>query len=121
MLLLGLLVLASSKRAPAKALTLAQLRALAKRVGFPDPNLAAAVAMAESGGRPDIVGDVNLGRSIGLWQINLRAHPEYFEAALIDPLANARAAFAVSGGGATWLPWTTFREGLHKPYLGGVS
>lgn len=95
---------------------LAQLQALAASVGFPDPNLAAAVAMAESGGNPNAVGDLNLGRSIGLWQINLAAHPNYDEAGLLDPTTNAQAAFEISRGGTTWTPWTTYRTGAYLRY-----
>jgi hypothetical protein len=117
LLVLGLLYLVR----PTKRLTLAQLRDLATRVGFPDPTLAAAVAMAESGGNAGAVGDVSLGRSIGLWQINLRAHPQYSELGLVDPTTNARAALAVSRNGVDWSPWTTFRNGDHLRYMGGSA
>jgi Lysozyme like domain len=118
-LVILLLVLAEQTRARAKQkalvsgasrLTLAGLRQLASSVGFPDSSLdiAAAVAMAESAGKPDAVGDVTLGRSIGLWQVNLPAHPEYSEAELYDPTVNARAAYAISRGGTWWHPWSTY-------------
>jgi Lysozyme like domain len=66
--------------------TLAQLQALAVSVGFPDPALAAAVAMAESGGDPCANGDPHnssscsndySSTSFGLWQIHVTAHPQY--------------------------------------------
>jgi hypothetical protein len=97
-------------------LTLDQIRAVAAQVGFPDPALAAAVAMAESGGYTNAVGDVDLGKSIGLWQINLPSHPQYDPQALLDPTYNARAALAISSGGTDWSPWTTFRSGAYKTY-----
>jgi hypothetical protein len=97
-------------------LTLDQIRAVAARAGFPDPSLAAAVAMAESGGYTGAVGDVDLGRSVGLWQINLPSHPQYDPQSLLDPTYNASAAFAISAGGTNWNPWTTFRTGAYKAY-----
>jgi Lysozyme like domain len=96
--------------------SLAQLQALAASVGFPDPNLAAAVAMAESGGNSDAHGDLQYGGdgSIGLWQIFTVAHPQYSSAQLYDPTFNAKAAYATSSGGTNWKPWTTFRNGAYK-------
>lgn len=107
-----LILLASLKK---RTMTLAQVRALAKATGFPDPDLAAAVAMAESGCNPMAVGDQ--GNSIGLWQVNLPAHPEYGELALMDPQYNARAAFAISSHGTNWQPWTTFKNGAYKKWM----
>jgi len=122
-LVLGLLFLASKKTSSSagKGLTLAQLRALALSVGFPDPSLAAAVAMAESGGNVSAVGDVLLGTSIGLWQIHVPSHPDWARQNLFDPTTNARAALDISKGGTDFTPWTTFKKGLHKPYLGGSA
>jgi len=97
-------------------MNLAQLQALAASVGFPDAALAAAVAMAESGGNPNAVGDLSLGRSIGLWQINLAAHPQYDEAGLMDPTTNADAAYTISQAGQNWNPWTTYRTGAYLKY-----
>ncbi len=107
-----LLLLAMLKK---RVMTLAQVRAVAKSIGFPDPDLAAAVAMAESGCNPMAVGDQ--GHSIGLWQINIPAHPEYGELALFDPQYNAKAAFAISSHGTNWHPWTTFRNGAYLKYM----
>ncbi len=107
-------------------LSLPQLVTLAQRHGFPDPPLAAAVAMAESGGETGAVNDtsaqstfppgVGPERSIGLWQVNLLAHPQYAAWDLTDPDANASAAFEVSHGGADWTPWSTYTSGAYKPY-----
>lgn len=67
--------------------------------------MAAAVAMAESGGRPDAVNTSNSDGSIdrGLWQINSIHGGQ----STLDPLANARAAVAISKGGTDWRPWCT--------------
>lgn len=101
------------------ALSLAQLQALAASVGFPNPALAAAVAMAESGGNPDAYGDADYGGSIGLWQVNLPAHPDYSEQDLYDPTYNAKAALAISSNGKNWNPWTTYRTGAYKKWYAG--
>jgi hypothetical protein len=100
-------------------LSLSELRDLAERHGFPDPDTAAAVAMAESAGDAKAVGDLHLGISHGLWQINLRAHPEYAHADLFDPDTNARAAFSISQGGTNWRPWSTFNSNAYKAYMPG--
>lgn len=105
-------------RKPGKALTFAQLRALATAAGFPDPRLAAAVAMAESGGKAwIIVPEPKGGPSFGLWQIHLSDHPQFRGVDLLDPATNARAALEISRNGADWSPWSTYKNGLHKPYL----
>jgi hypothetical protein len=100
---------------------LSELQALAASVGFPDPALAAAIAMAESGGNPQAVGDVTLGRSIGLWQINLAAHPQYDESSLFDPTTNAQAALAISSNGTNWKPWTTYNTGAYEQFYSPSS
>lgn len=102
-------------------LTFSELRDLAVKHGFPDPDTAAAVAMAESSGDPHAEGDRDpaIGPSRGLWQINInrKAHPEYATANLFDPDVNAQAAFAVSSGGTNWKPWSTFNSGAYKKYM----
>lgn len=102
-------------------MNLAQLQALAASTGFPDPALAAAVAMAESGGNPSAIGDLTLGRSVGLWQINLAAHPNYDEASLLDPQTNADAAYTISNAGQNWKPWSTFNSGAYLQYYAPSS
>jgi len=97
-------------------------------MGFPDPNLAAAVAFAESGGNSQAQGDPRgpfgpvpngASQSFGLWQVHVPSHPEYrgHEPELLTPEFNARAALAISQNGANWQPWSTYNSGLHKPYL----
>ena len=104
-------------------LSLEQLQTLAANVGFPDPALAAAVAMAESGGDTCAQGDPKgvfscsapngVSTSFGLWQVNTPHNPQFNAQSLLDPNYNARAALAISGNGATWQPWTTFRNGSY--------
>lgn len=104
-------------------MNLAQLRSLAASVGFPNPNLAAAVAMAESTGNPsatNIVTNPAPGngpeRSFGLWQINTLAHPNYNETSLLDPTYNAQAAYAISDQGQNWTPWSTYTKGYYLKF-----
>lgn len=107
---------------------LAQLRALAVAHGFPDPDLAAAVAMAESSGDPCALGDPHMppdctvppvgpSTSFGLWQIHVPAHPEYDPGQLFDPDYNATAAFAISSGGINWHPWSAYTHGKYVQFL----
>jgi hypothetical protein len=115
-----LLLASTSKKAAAqtKRLTLAELRQLARVVGFPNPELAAAVAMAESGGRPDVVVPEPHGSpSYGLWQIHLSDHPQYNGQNLLDPRINALAALSISSGGINWQPWSAFNNGSYRQYL----
>jgi len=97
-------------------MNISDLISLASSVGFPDPALAAAVAMAESGGNPNAVGDQQYGGSYGLWQVNAPAHPNYDTTSLLDPTYNAHAAFDISSGGTNWQPWTTYRTGAYEKY-----
>jgi len=77
-------------------------------------NLAAAIALAESGGR-DINSPPNSNGTIdrGYWQIN----SSHGSQSTLDPLGNARAAVAISANGTNWSPWVTFQKGLYKPFL----
>jgi hypothetical protein len=92
----------------------------ASNAGFEgdDLNTAVAVALAESSGNPSALGDLNLGVSVGLWQINLKAHPEYTQGELTDPQTNANAAYAIySAAGNQFTPWTTYNTGAYEAYL----
>jgi len=111
------------------SLTLAQLQQLAASVGFPDPALAAAVAMAESGGNPCAQGDPNIGssgylctgpngtsKSMGLWQVDTDYNQQFDAASLLNPTYNAQAAYEISKHGTNWNPWTTYRTGAYRPW-----
>ncbi len=95
-----------------------QLTQYAQNAGFTGDALttAVAVALAESGGNPEAynpetVAGAPLGQgSYGLWQVYLKAHPEFSAVDLYDPQANANAAFAVyTAAGNSFSPWTTFK------------
>jgi Lysozyme like domain len=66
--------------------------------------MAAAVAMAESGGNPASTNNNSNGtQDRGLWQIN----SIHGSQSTFDPLSNARSAVAISKNGTTWRPWCT--------------
>ncbi len=69
--------------------------------------MAAAVALRESGGRPNARNLSKREDSRGLWQINVRAHPQWALRNLYNPRVNAQAAIAISSNGRNWSPWTT--------------
>lgn len=105
-----------------------QIAQVAAQAGFPASAIpiAVAIALAESSGNPGARCSNCLGASEdsrGLWQINVKAHPQYAAVNLYDPLTNAQAALAVSGGGSNWSPWTTFKTGAYRKFLasGGGS
>lgn len=86
--------------------TAQQLEALWIQAGG-DPSkaaFAASIALAESSGDPNATHtDANGSTDNGLWQINT----VHGNQSTTDPLANARAAVAISGNGADWKPWST--------------
>jgi hypothetical protein len=98
-------------------MTLDALRDLAHRVGFPDPHLAAAVAMAESGGDPHAFARTSREQSVGLWQINMLSHPQWTRAQLEDPETNARAALHILTAVKSWKPWGAYTDGRYRRYL----
>jgi peptidoglycan hydrolase-like protein with peptidoglycan-binding domain len=91
----------------------------------------ASIAMAESHGNPDAIGDTRLesttwGASIGLWQIRSLRH-EYGtggvrdERANFNPVTNARHAHEIWSYGRTFEPWTAFTSGSYTRYLTEAS
>lgn len=71
--------------------------------------LAAAVAVAESGGGQNSV-NVNSDGSTdrGLWQIN----SVHGALSTFDPYLNVNAAIGISNNGSNWNAWTTYTNGL---------
>lgn len=80
--------------------------------------IAAAVAMAESGGCVDAVSPRNSNGTTdaGLWQIN-SIHAT--NAQMVDPVANVKMAISLSGNGTSWTPWSTYNSGAYQRYLAG--
>lgn len=78
-------------------------------------SVAAAVAMAESGGRSDATNTSNSNGSIdrGLFQINSihGANSTY------DLATNVRYAIQLSQNGTNWSPWTVYKSGAYRKYL----
>lgn len=105
---------------PGRQLTRAAVLQLAIQAGFPDAKLASAIAFAESGGVPGAITSSSRELSIGLWQINTRAHPQYPVEWLKNPVNNARAAYAISRAGANWQPWSAYTSGAYRKFQTGI-
>jgi hypothetical protein len=76
--------------------------------------MAAAIAMAESGGN-SAAQDLDSNGSVdrGLWQIN----SVHGSQSTFDVMGNARAAVAISNNGTDWSPWVTYQTGAYKQFL----
>lgn len=111
----------------------AQIAQYAYSAGFRGSSLvtAIAVALAESSGKVNALGDQTLtdskwGYSIGLWQVrSLRG--QYGTGAVRDatklrnPAFNAASAFRISSGGSNFSPWTAYTSGAYKKYLSAAQ
>src|SRR5690348_5886439 len=91
--------------------------------------MAYAIAMAESGGNAKAFnGNANTGdKSYGLFQINMLGGmgPERLKQYglgsnddLYDAVRNAQVAYKMSKGGTDWSPWSTYKRGDYRKYLG---
>ncbi len=102
-----------------EVLSLTELRALTRELGFAKPKVAAAIAMAESAGDPSAVGKNRKPRSFdrGLFQINSRWHAEVSDRCAYDAQCNAREALRISDGGRNWRQWSTWHNEAYKAYL----
>jgi hypothetical protein len=97
-----------------QTLSYGQIVTLARRAGFPDPQMAAAIAMAESGGNT-CAKNVNTNGSTdrGLFQINsIHGSLSTFNLA-----ANVRSALKISNRGRSWSPWVTYQNGAYREHL----
>jgi hypothetical protein len=93
-----------------------ELVALYTKHSFPDPNLTAAIALAESAGDPSAVNTNTDGSTdIGLLQIN--SIHGYDQVMLADPDYNADAGYDVSSGGTDYTPWVTYNNGAYLDFL----
>lgn len=108
-------------------MTASDIYTVAQNAGFTGTDLvtAVAIALAESGGNPNALGDTNIGSgtgSFGLWQINADAHPEYAPfTQLYDPQTNANAAYAIySAAGNSFSPWSTYKNGAYESFVSSV-
>lgn len=102
-----------------------------KQAGFGPraTDIAYAVAMAESSGnaRSHNTNKSTGDNSYGLFQINMigdmgpaRRKQYHLKSNddLFDPLTNAKVAYAMSNKGRDWSPWSTYKTGAYKKYLG---
>lgn len=94
----------------------AALKSLAASVGLSgaDLDVAAAIALAESGGRPEAISRTN---DYGLWQINAPSWPQFTKTELLTPAGNARAMATVRRSGRGWNHWTTYRTGAYRRHM----
>lgn len=111
-------------------LEIPQIVGLAQNAGFSGDDLttAVSVALAESGGdpnayNPEVAAHAPVGYgSFGLWQIYLKAHPEYKGQNLFDPQLNASAAYAVyAAAGNSFRPWSTFGNRAYLAHVDAVN
>jgi len=105
---------------PGRGLTRQAVLDIALKVGFPNPKLAAAIALAESGGIPGAIVRSSKEYSVGLWQINTLAHRQYSVEDMKNPIKNAVAALQISQHGKNWRPWTMYRNGKYKQFQTGI-
>jgi len=93
-------------------LTADEIAQFAIAAGFvgEDAVTATAIALAESGGDPNAVGDQ--GTSYGLWQIHWTVHPEFDKSRLFDPAYNAQSAFSLFTRRGDFNDWSTFGSDL---------
>lgn len=116
---------------PSPIVTYKDVIVWARTAGLPVNSLAmaAAIAMAES--RLDTTATNKNGPTqgcpfgstdYGLWQINTCYHPQYNSDQLLsDPQYNADAMADISNKGTDWSAWSTYKNGLQKPYLGDAN
>jgi len=125
-LILGALALLLLFAGPLMASEANEIARVARKAGFRGEDLATAVAIAyaESGGdarayNPETAAGTPPGEgSYGLWQIYLKAHPEFKGLDLFDPQTNANTAFRVyQQAGNSFRPWSTFKSGTFSAHL----
>ncbi len=96
---------------------------------------AASIAQAESGGDTTRINNTAYPNrpgyhlpskgslkeySVGLWQINMLAHPSYTEGQLLTQTGNVNAALAISVEGSSFSAWSTYTSGAYLKFLTGT-
>ncbi len=77
-----------------------------------------AIARAESGCNPQATNNnPPVEYSIGVFQLNLLAHPEISETDARDVYRAAQWAYALSGGGTNYRPWSAYTNGKYRSYV----
>jgi hypothetical protein len=113
-----------------------EISKVAYNAGFRGANLitAIAIALAESSGNANAVGDASLvnntwNESIGLWQIRSLKNPSAYsypdtlrdKQKLFDPQYNANAAYAISKQGNDFSKWTTFTNNAYTRFIADIT
>lgn len=100
--------------APGVRLSYVQLQSYALQAGFsaPEAQIAAAIALAESGGNPRAM---NPSGARGLWQI-MPVNNDVVHGDVFDPAVNAKAAYAVYKRQG-WHAWTTYGTPAYQKNL----
>lgn len=103
-----------------------QIRDAAARAGFstaPDnsgyspADTIAAIALAESGGDDQATANTSREYSVGVYQINLKAHPDISEQDARDLATSSAYVYRLSSGGTNFQPWTMYKNGGYKNHL----
>lgn len=107
-----------------RALTARELLQVLKEAGWPSSTraLAAAVALAESGGKPFVYNTYKAGH-FGLFQISRSAWPEFFQGdsdQWADPVANARQALVIKNRQG-WKAWEGYTNDKYTKYRSEVA
>lgn len=99
-------------------LTQSQVYTIALLAGLPDAKKMAAIAMAESSGRTDVVNSIGC---VGLWQINqpvhVKANPQWTQEWLKNPVNNAMAAKKILASQGL-KAWEVYTNGMYLKYMG---
>ena len=108
-----------------------QILSFAMGAGFKGQSarLMAAIAMGESGGFDGAVGDQSLangtwGPSVGMAQVRTlnadrgKGTIRDIEALMGNPAMQMKAAYEISGHGTNFNPWTVYKKGMYKKFLG---
>lgn len=115
----------SGKRLPTETIAAAAIEAGFKPKGvqtigidgkqYSEIAVAVAIALAESGGDPYIIGfNDNGSKDVGLWQIN---DVHGIGCDRMKPNLAAEAAFKISAAGMTFSPWVAYKSGSFKKFL----
>ena len=108
-------------------LSWAQIAAVARLAGWPADDAITAVAITQPESSRDAAaiqpGVPYSQRGWGLWQITPgNSEPQFgIDYQLLDPLNNARAAWAKFQTQGGFRPWTTFVNGLEQPWLADAA
>lgn len=89
-------------------------RATINKLFGKDAKLAYAIFMAESHLRADAVSSTG---DVGCTQINVRSHPQYAIADLLDCNKNIRIAYEIYKQQGHFEAWSAYNNGAYKKYL----